>query len=445
MSGPKLVRAAEAGNLDELEEEISRGANLNYRDTGTGWTALLSASLKGRTAVVQRLLSAGADPTIKDEMCFSPLHVAASRGNLDMIQVLLDFGCKVDSRDLRGATPLHLASQNGHLEIAKRLLEASADITKLDDFDHTPLDRAEDRGHHEVVRLLQARAGAADDRFAPRDYMIKPGRPGLCVIISMEALPRRHARSHGVRDRGILRDTFRRMHFRVLELIDRTREEILTTMQSATEGFMRSACFVCFVLCRGQDGCFLAADEEPVHLEELFSAENFGSRLFRDVPKLVVVNMERGPLARTQIPGPTPSRSGGAASLARRGSTITQPAPRTGPTAAPEVFGTSPPGKPDILRALAFQADVLAMLVELPSTYVGNEPDGPENPEMGFFARTLSSAFDARCAHDDIATILSTVNALLVSELRSRKAPTDVVTSCCTMVLRGLKGRLWFR
>jgi ankyrin repeat protein len=60
-----LQNAARAGKLPEVERLLQQGAALNAADAA-GRTPLILAAMQGHTAVVQRLLAAGANPALID-------------------------------------------------------------------------------------------------------------------------------------------------------------------------------------------------------------------------------------------------------------------------------------------------------------------------------------------------------------------------------------------
>jgi ankyrin repeat protein len=60
-----LQDAARAGNLPQVERLLRQGAALNAADAA-GRTPLILAAMQGHTAVVQRLLAAGANPALID-------------------------------------------------------------------------------------------------------------------------------------------------------------------------------------------------------------------------------------------------------------------------------------------------------------------------------------------------------------------------------------------
>ena len=79
-------RARERG--DDARAEAA-AIDLDARDmSGAGSTALLQAAYFGRTAVVEALLEAGADPTLLDVDGKSPADWAASEGHAELAKIL---------------------------------------------------------------------------------------------------------------------------------------------------------------------------------------------------------------------------------------------------------------------------------------------------------------------------------------------------------------------
>lgn len=74
-----LQDAARAGNLPQLERLLQQGAALNAADTA-GRTPLILAAMQGHTAVVQRLLAAGANTALIDHDGFNALQHARRQG-----------------------------------------------------------------------------------------------------------------------------------------------------------------------------------------------------------------------------------------------------------------------------------------------------------------------------------------------------------------------------
>lgn len=97
-------------------------------------TPLMEAIQCKNTAVVDLLLSDGADPCIRCEsvtMTTTALHLAVKVQSMDVCQKLLKAGCSIDSYDKDGFTSLHLAASKGNLEIVKLLIDVGAKVKNL--------------------------------------------------------------------------------------------------------------------------------------------------------------------------------------------------------------------------------------------------------------------------------------------------------------------------
>ena len=71
-------------------EIISRGADLNPREGDLGRTPLLEAASSGNKVVFMRLLSLGADPTIRDNGQMGIMHCAAQGGSLEIFNAVVN-------------------------------------------------------------------------------------------------------------------------------------------------------------------------------------------------------------------------------------------------------------------------------------------------------------------------------------------------------------------
>jgi hypothetical protein len=91
-TGEALRRAAETGDLPQLEKLLQGGIDLESRD-GAGRTALMRATLAGNTAAVELLLVHGADPNAADAQGTTPLEAART----------LDFGAVAEALRHHGA------------------------------------------------------------------------------------------------------------------------------------------------------------------------------------------------------------------------------------------------------------------------------------------------------------------------------------------------------
>jgi ankyrin repeat protein len=101
--------------------------------------ALVWACKSGRTAILGRLLRAGAHLDA-DPYRGTPLIWAASCNRMETAAWLIDHGATVDHKATfggrthgQGVTALHMACQNGHLDMVKLLLDRGADPSIKDD------------------------------------------------------------------------------------------------------------------------------------------------------------------------------------------------------------------------------------------------------------------------------------------------------------------------
>lgn len=97
---------------------------------------LLEAVKQGNIENVKELLSQGADINISDEYGETPLHSAALYGHLDVVKYLVEQGADVDVKNKFWETPLDVAENNKYPAIVKYLVEQDADVdAEKDNFD----------------------------------------------------------------------------------------------------------------------------------------------------------------------------------------------------------------------------------------------------------------------------------------------------------------------
>ncbi|XAG00198.1 ankyrin repeat domain-containing protein [Pseudomonas sp. REB1044] len=90
--GTALIPAAERGHVDTVQMLIDAGVEVNHLNR-LHWTALLEAVILGdggprHVEIVERLLAAGADPTIADKDGVTALAHAKARGYAQMVALL---------------------------------------------------------------------------------------------------------------------------------------------------------------------------------------------------------------------------------------------------------------------------------------------------------------------------------------------------------------------
>ena len=162
----QLVQAADAGDTTKVIQLLNSKVNVNAtfeRDGSelSGKTALMAASSRGNSHLVQTLIKRGATVNLKHYSGETALMFAADSGDKSTIEALLRAGADVNatvvSPHAGELTPLTITINTDHpqrLEVAKILLAAKAEVNPKGRFIISPLMHAlEDL---EMVQLLIA-------------------------------------------------------------------------------------------------------------------------------------------------------------------------------------------------------------------------------------------------------------------------------------------------
>ena len=103
------------------------------RKCASGITPLMMASGEGNIKTAGVLLTAGADPNVKDPgLGTTALHIAASTSNIPLVQLLVSFDASIQAKNDDGQTPLDLArdSKEPTSEECVRILETVSTLRK---------------------------------------------------------------------------------------------------------------------------------------------------------------------------------------------------------------------------------------------------------------------------------------------------------------------------
>ena len=143
-NGQPGIIAALLNESYEAADALAASAGLQLEAANrSGETALMLASLRGRTALVQRLLQRGA---VVNRPGWSPLHYAATAPDEAPMKLLLTHGAAVDARSPNGTTPLMMAADYGPSACVDLLLAAGAQVDLKNDLGLTAVDFARQRG-----------------------------------------------------------------------------------------------------------------------------------------------------------------------------------------------------------------------------------------------------------------------------------------------------------
>jgi ankyrin repeat protein len=124
-----LMVGAGADSLDAVKLLIQEGCKLdlisvNRADSGEGMalSALMFAARQGKIDMVRQLVKNGALLDIESSTNgWTAFHMACSEGEGDIVEILVKAGCNTSVKDVLGRTGKDIAEENGHPEIGDRL------------------------------------------------------------------------------------------------------------------------------------------------------------------------------------------------------------------------------------------------------------------------------------------------------------------------------------
>jgi uncharacterized protein len=120
--------AAQKGDVELARMLLYAGANVRATTRLGGYTPLLMASKAGDKAMIEALVTAGADPNTPTTNGTTPLMLAAASGRADAVNVLADHGADINAKEVKGETALMFAAAYGRTDAIRALTAHGADV-----------------------------------------------------------------------------------------------------------------------------------------------------------------------------------------------------------------------------------------------------------------------------------------------------------------------------
>ena len=165
-----LLTAARNGDADAAAIALRQGADLETKD-GNGRTPLILAVTHDRVDVARVLVALGADPDTQDAQQDSAWLVTGVTGSVAMLEALLPANPDLTLRNRFGGVSLIPASERGHVDYVRRVVRTAINVNHVNNLGWTALLEAVILGdgsapYQQIVQILLA--AGADPAIADR-------------------------------------------------------------------------------------------------------------------------------------------------------------------------------------------------------------------------------------------------------------------------------------
>ena len=166
-----LLLGAASGEFDSVADALAAGARVEARDM-RGRCALLLAVIGDHLEIARLLVDAGADPNAVDHRLDTPWLATGVTGSVRMLEILLPAGPDMTIKNRYGGIAIIPACERGHVDYVRRIVSTGIDVDHVNDLGWTALLESVILGdgsasYQEIVRILLA--AGADPQLADRD------------------------------------------------------------------------------------------------------------------------------------------------------------------------------------------------------------------------------------------------------------------------------------
>src|SRR6478609_5022447 len=188
----RLLAAATDGDPDAAALALRAGADLETVGEHRR-TPLLLAVTHDRTDVARVLVALGANPNALDDQHDTPWLVTGVTGSVAMLEALLPAHPDLTIRNRFGGLSVIPASVRGHVDYVRRVVQTGIDVNHVNDLGWTAMLEAVILGdggprHQDIVRILLAaganRSIADKDGVTPLQHAQRKGYRELAAILA---------------------------------------------------------------------------------------------------------------------------------------------------------------------------------------------------------------------------------------------------------------------
>lgn len=118
-----FFQAIKDDDIVAFKKLLDAGIDINLQNRDYGYTALILATLNGRTGIAKELINKGAGVNIQKANGLTALMYAAASGHTEIVKEFLNNGAEINFHDKDGRTALDYAKEEKHKEIVNLLSE----------------------------------------------------------------------------------------------------------------------------------------------------------------------------------------------------------------------------------------------------------------------------------------------------------------------------------